>query len=137
MSYCFKNQDFMDGIITILIIAAAIIFKVVGKKMDSAPGEEVFPQFPFNPEPAVETSSEDEEAEDTVAEEGEEEPFFKPEIVTDELVIEEAKAALPVQPSVQKPVAPILVEEEPAPKEKIDPKKLIIYSEIMKPKYNE
>ena len=130
----------MDGIITILIIAAAIIFKVVGKKMDSAPGEEVFPQFPFNPEPAVETSSEDEEAEDTAAEEGEEEeeePHFKPETVTDELVIEEAKAALPVQPSVQKPVAPILVEEEPAPKEKIDPKKLIIYSEIMKPKYNE
>ena len=128
----------MDGIITILIIAAAIIFKVVGKKMDSAPGEEVFPQFPFNPEPAVETSSEDEEAEDTAAEEGEEEePHFKPETVTDELVIEEAKAALPVQPSVQKPVAPILVEEEPAPKEKIDPKKLIVYSEIMKPKYME
>ena len=127
----------MDGIITILIIAAAIIFKVASQKKDPVPGEEVFPQFPFNPEPAVETSSEDEEAEDTAAEEGEEEPLFKPETVTDELVIEEAKAALPVQPSVQKPVAPILVEEEPAPKEKIDPKKLIIYSEIMKPKYNE
>ena len=125
----------MDGIITILIIAAAIIFKVASQKKDPAPGEEVFPPFPFNPEPAVETSSE--EAEDTAAEEGEEQPFFKPETVTDELVIEEAKAALPVQPSVQKPVAPILVEEEPAPKEKIDPKKLIIYSEIMKPKYNE
>lgn len=127
----------MDGIITILIIAAAIIFKVASQKKDPVPGEEVFPPFPFNPEPVVETSSEDEEAEDTAAEEGEEEPFFKPETVTDELVIEEAKAALPVQPSVQKPVAPILVEEEPAPKEKIDPKKLIIYSEIMKPKYNE
>ena len=127
----------MDGIITILIIAAAIIFKVASQKKDPAPGEEVFPPFPFNPEPAVETSSEDEEAEDTAAEEGEEEPHFKPETVTDELVIEEVKAALPVQPSVQKPVAPILVEEEPAPKEKIDPKKLIIYSEIMKPKYNE
>ena len=128
----------MDGIITILIIAVAIIFKVASQKKDPAPGEEVFPPFPFNPEPAVETSSE--EAEDTAAEEGEEgdeEPHFKPETVTDELVIEEVKAALPVQPSVQKPVAPILVEEEPAPKEKIDPKKLIIYSEIMKPKYNE
>jgi hypothetical protein len=37
-----------------------------------------------------------------------------------------------------KPVnAPILQEEEPEQKERIDPKKLIVYSEIMKPKYLE
>ena len=29
----------------------------------------------------------------------------------------------------------MLVEEEPKKKEKIDPKKLVIYSEIMKPKF--
>jgi len=32
---------------------------------------------------------------------------------------------------------PILQEEEPEQKERIDPKKLIVYSEIMKPKYLE
>ena len=30
---------------------------------------------------------------------------------------------------------PMLMEEEPKKKEKIDPKKLVIYSEIMKPKF--
>lgn len=42
--------------------------------------------------------------------------------------------------SVQKPskVTPILVEEpKTKKKEKIDPKKLVIYSEIMKPKYQD
>ena len=33
--------------------------------------------------------------------------------------------------------APILLEEEKKPKEKIDVKKLIVYSEIMTPKYME
>ena len=32
---------------------------------------------------------------------------------------------------------PILKEEEPKPKEKVDPKKLVVYSEIIKPKYTE
>ena len=67
--------------------------------------------------------------------------------------LEEAERALPVQPMVQKPVdrkpvapstpadvkvqTPILEEEQPKQKEKIDKKKLIVYSEIMKPKYME
>jgi hypothetical protein len=107
----------MDGLITVLIIAAAIIFKVVGKNLKSAAGDEVFPHVPFEPEdvPSVE----------------EEKPLF-----------EEAQIALPAKPvqtkpSVRKPEVPILVEEEPQEKEKIDPKKLVIYSEIMKPKYLE
>ncbi len=41
---------------------------------------------------------------------------------------------IPPKPAVKK--KPILVENEPEKKvEKIDPKKLVIYSEIMKPKY--
>jgi len=40
---------------------------------------------------------------------------------------------------VQKKKTPILLEDETdkVRKEKIDPKKLVIYSEIMKPKYTE
>ena len=118
----------MDELITIVIIAAAIIFKVVGKKLGSSGGDEVFPTIPVDPDMKKYLDDDD-------------------DTVVDEVVIEEAERALPVQP-VHKPVAPakpvevkaktpILEEEQPKEKEKIDPKKLIIYSEIMKPKYME
>ena len=136
----------MDELITIVIVAAAIIFKVVGKKLGSAGSDEVFPTLPVDPDmmniPDAESESEDVQ-----------EPFFMPrpvyvEPVVDEMVVEEAERALPAKPAVQKPAAPvkpaqvkiqtpILEEEQPKQREKIDPKKLIIYSEIMKPKYKE
>ncbi len=45
--------------------------------------------------------------------------------------------AKPMTPRTRKPASkPILVEEEKkSKKEKIDPKKLVVYSEIMKPKF--
>ena len=136
----------MDELITIVIVAAAIIFKVVGKKLGSAGSDEVFPTLPVDPDmmniPDAESESEDVQ-----------EPFFEPrpvyvEPAADEMVVEEAERALPAKPAVQKPAAPvkpaqvkiqtpILEEEQPKQKERIDPKKLIIYSEIMKPKYKE
>jgi hypothetical protein len=127
----------MDGIITIVIVAAAIIFKVVGKKLGSAGSDEVFPPLPVDPDmrnfPDHVGGLQD--AEDLVDEE-----------LADEVVIEEVERALPVKPA--KPVTPaktvevkdqtpILEEEQPKQKEKIDKKKLIVYSEIMKPKYME
>lgn len=127
----------MDGIITIVIVAAAIIFKVVGKKLGSAGSDEVFPPLPVDPDmrnfPDHVGGLQD--AEDLVDEE-----------LVDEVVIEEVERALPVKPV--KPVTPaktvevkdqtpILEEEQPKQKEKIDKKKLIVYSEIMKPKYME
>ena len=130
---------FMDELITIVIIAAAIIFKVVGKKLGSA-GDEVFPTIPVDPD--IEREKEDDTDVDF------HDPFFRSEPAIDEMVVEEAERALPVQPMVQKQAAPakpvevkndrpILEEEQPKPKEKIDKKKLIVYSEIMKPKYLE
>ena len=145
MSYSDKYQDVMDEIITIVIVAAAIIFKVVSKKLGSAgSGDEVFPTIPVDPDmrnyPETETDM-------ATAEEEFKDPFFRTKPVVDEVVIEEAERALPVQP-VHKPMAPakpvevkaqtpILEEEQPKQKERIDPKKLIVYSEIMKPKYME
>lgn len=131
----------MDELITIVIIAAAIIFKVVGKKLGSAGSGEVFPTLPVDPDmmniPDAESESEDVQ-----------EPFFMPrpvyvEPAADEMVVEEAERALPAKPAAPvKPAqvkiqTPILEEEQPKQREKIDPKKLIIYSEIMKPKYKE
>ena len=136
----------MDELITVVIIVAAIVFKVVGKKLGSAGGDEVFPTIPVDPDMKNDLDTD---------EDGEvfQNPFFRPRPVVDEVVIEEAERALPVQPMVQKPVdrkpvapstpadvkvqTPILEEEQPKQKEKIDKKKLIVYSEIMKPKYME
>ena len=50
MSYSDKYQDVMDEIITIVIVAVAIIFKVVGKKLGSAGENEVFPPVPVDPD---------------------------------------------------------------------------------------
>ena len=121
----------MDEIITIVIVVAAIAFKLVSKKLGSAGGDEVFPTIPV--------ASDEQEHLD----------------VADEIVIDEAEPALPVSPFVQKSIirktddsvkpakvkveTPILEEEqlEEKEREKVDPKKLVIYSEIMKPKYME
>ena len=125
----------MDGLITVLIIAAAIIFKVVGKNLKSAAGDEVFPHVPFEPEdvPSVEEEEPVEEHKPLAVER---------RAVAEKPLFEEAQRALPAKPvqtkpSVRKPEVPILVEEESQEKEKIDPKKLVVYSEIMKPKYLE
>ena len=124
----------MDELITIVIIAAVVIFKVVGKKLGSAGGDEVFPTIPVDPDLKMGLEDEDEMLHD---------PFFRDEPVIDEMVIEEAervvpvKTETPVKPVEVKVQTPILEEEQPKQKEKIDKKKLIIYSEIMKPKYTE
>ena len=131
----------MDGLITVLIIAAAIIFKVVGKNLKSAAGDEVFPHVPFEPEDLPSA-----EEDDSVEVPGPQ-VVVRPQVVerptvSEKPILEEAQRALPVkpvrpEPSTKKAQTPILVEEEPQEKEKIDPKKLVVYSEIMKPKYLE
>lgn len=48
------------------------------------------------------------------------------------------KAPAPVKAKKRTaPMAPVLDEKQPSSHEKIDPKKLVVYSEIMKPKYLE
>ena len=66
------------------------------------------------------------------------------QVIVPRPVVVEPVAPVPVVAPVEEaprsvePVnTPILQEEEPEQKERIDPKKLIVYSEIMKPKYLE
>ena len=94
----------MEEILGLLIIIAVSIFKAVNKKLEKSGT----PTAPAAPAPEQEN------------------PFdFK-------RWIEEApKAVEPVTPA-PKPI--MEVAEEKPEKEKIDPKKLIIYSEIMTPK---
>lgn len=115
----------MEEIIGLLIIVATFIFKVVGKKLENA----------------------GQSAEAVL--EAEQEPLPSPSVseytenVTRQVV--SAKPAAPKKPAApqksaeQKPAArkPILNETVEKKKEKIDLKKMIIYSEIMSPKCNE
>ena len=130
-SFAVFNKS-MDTIITIVIIAAAIAFKVIGRKLSSAAGDEVFPTITADPD--MLDGPELQEYLEPV-----EELVRRPEpMVVNEPVFEEvAKPAPAVRHSVRKPSPKILKEEAPLKKEKIDPKKLIVYSEIMKPKYLE
>lgn len=132
-----------DIIITVLALAIGLGFKVIEKKLKSAgkpakagrfkeladlfgeEGAEVFPP--------VAPSRDPEEVEDGQA------PVPEP-VAVPSVVKPVVAAPVPVEeaPRSVKPVeVPILEEEEPEHKEKIDPKKLIVYSEIMKPKYLE
>ena len=147
----------MEEIIGLLVILAVSIFKGVGKKLEQS-GKQTgsarpsTPVKPVIPTPADETSSEPFDFEKWVAEAIKEAETEKkdpePDIsaavedavvseVDEVPVTEQVKPAVAasVRPKAVKPaVVPAVNEENKTDKEKIDPKKLIIYSEIMTPK---
>ena len=112
----------MEDIIYILLALAALIFKVVEKKLNSS-GKKVSEPRPER-ETAVDPQPETEfvEAVPAVVRREPEEP-----VVREMPVRQEVPKTPKVKPAATSSVKP----------DKIDPKKLVIYSEIMKPKYNE
>ena len=139
----------MEEIIGLLVILAISIFKGVSKKLEQsgkqtagkspvkpvvpAPAQETF-ENPFDIKKWIAEAMQEAEAESGMQLEREPEHTA----VVEEAVVSEidvVPAAEPVMPKVAKPVVMTPVEEEKkTDKEKIDPKKLIIYSEIMTPK---
>ena len=132
----------METIIGILMILLPVVFKLIGKRLEQA-GKNQPPVNVMEEEPPVENW------EQTLRE------YLEQQTVVDEVpsVVEPVVPEPMSVDSVEAPVAPvasdrkkqkktnkkapILLEEEKKPKEKIDVKKLIVYSEIMKPKYTE
>lgn len=127
----------METIIGLLFILLPVIFRLIGKKLEDAGKNDTARKIleMFEEEMSVDA----ENAYETEAE-AEAEPVM--------LMPAESPAPKPVP--VVKPVpvskpfketkttSPVLQEEiRKKPAEKIDPKKLIIYSEIMTPKYKE
>ena len=105
----------MEEIIGLLVVLAVGIFKAVNKKFENA-GKEKEVSMPepvvIRQEPVV--------------------PKKRP------MASKQKPSAIEVverQTKVRKPI--LIEEEEKGPKEKIDPKKLVLYSEIMTPKFNE
>ena len=132
----------METIIGILMILLPVVFKLIGKRLEQA-GKN---QPPVN---VMEEESPVENWEQTLREYLEQQtvvdevPSVVEPVVPEPLSVDSVEA--PVSPMAsdrkkQKKTnkkAPILLEEEKKPKEKIDVKKLIVYSEIMTPKYME
>ena len=122
----------METIFTILVIILPIVFKLIGKKLDQA-GKQKAPQSTDNQEQIedwAEVLRRHIEAQQMPQE---------PELpVQEERIIPDVRPVAPKdKPSVVQPKPVILAEPEEEEKEKIDKKKLILYSEIMKPKYKE
>ena len=115
----------METIIGLLFILLPVILKLVGKRLEQSQHTTEILSFP------EETSFVEEAPRSIILEESVPEPVM-PEPVMPEPVMPEPVKLEP-QPLTRKP----MLEEEQQPKkeEKIDPKKLVIYSEIMKPKF--
>ena len=124
----------METIIGLLFILLPVIFKLIGKKLEQSGKIEASEKM----REIVEAMGEDND-ESPIVEWLKEEPVVPKAPVVQQAPRTEVKQKENVKPAVKKPKAkkPILVEEEKKKAEKIDPKKLVIYSEIMKPKFTE
>lgn len=134
----------METIIGLLFILLPVIFKLIGKKLENAGTT-----TPPDTAGSFDVGSRVQEAMDEDEPEPHPQPQVSPQPQVAPAPADEATPSVidfndymrrrPAAKSVRKPAkkAPILVEEEEKPKEKIDPKKLVIYSEIMSPKYKE
>ena len=105
----------MDEIIGLLFLVVPVLFSLVGKKLDKADGgkktQPVRPVAPVQPPQEAQRST---------------------------LRMQKPKREL--QENVKKTPSPVNVYDREEPqqrRERVDPKKLVIYSEIMKPKYKD
>lgn len=130
----------METIIGLLFILLPVIFKLIGKRLEQAGKDEEAGKIREFSKKYLDQESEDSDFEDIRqwfngdSEPEEDAPLEVPVV---ELPKEEAVPAFDILKKDKK--SPILQEEDSNKeiKEKIDPRKLVIYSEIMKPKYTE
>lgn len=120
----------MEELIGILFLVVALIFKIIDKKFSnasakSAPSADQKEAFPMVEETPMVYEMPVFKYEYKPTDAPEPKPVSKPE--------QKPSPKPVVRPSVK--AKPILKEEVKKPREKIDPKKLIVYSEIMNRKY--
>lgn len=138
----------METIIALLFVLLPIIFKLIGKKLEKSGVTDQAERMRRIAEalgadedeaPIAEWLKEHERemAQEHEREMVQEEPVKVPKLVKPEVKPVEKFVPRNAVPASQKKKKPILKEEKPKNREKIDPKKLIVYSEIMKPKYTE
>lgn len=117
----------METIITLLIVLLPVVFKLIGKALDNAAAKGV-PDVPHRPDVASDMMKDD-----SVPKRPEYQSLVRRPVAAHvEHQEGESVIARPVEPA---PTVQATAEDKPVKKKKIDPKKLIVYSEIMKPKY--
>lgn len=135
----------METIVGLLFLLLPVIFKVIGKRLEQA-GKVDQAKTARDIFEALGGGEDDVRWKETPLEEGEPVVFSELEVkpqpvpVMEPKVIPAAKAeSFKVFAATKKAetpkVQPILMEEKEEKGEKIDPKKLVIYSEIMKTKF--
>ena len=122
----------METIIGLLFILLPVIFKLIGKKLEQS-GHTGQAETIRKIAEALGDDAEAEYDEDGQIVHLPEQPSAKPSVqpqpvVPVRVVQEEGKQGI-----IRKPL--LVEEKDEVEKEKIDPKKLVIYSEIMKPKF--
>lgn len=130
----------METIIGLLFILLPVIFKLIGKKLETAGHQDAAGKL----RKLAETlGSEDDSHQDDDPDDELDDKVFIPRTAPAPIVTAQPEVKPVAKPSVAaaKPSVPVrkqvILNEEPKKrKEKIDPRKLVIYSEIMKPKYN-
>jgi hypothetical protein len=123
----------MEEIIGLLVVLAIGIFKAVGKKLENAGNQ---PAKTF--EPIEENPIPEPQAFDSHRRTVEPTPVAPKPVMPKPAAPRFQPSTIEVVTRQTAPKKPILQEEEQeGPKEKIDPKKLVLYSEIMKQKFNE
>lgn len=115
----------METIIGLLFILLPLIFKFIGRKLEQSGQHEAAGKF----QEIAKALTSDEDDESPVAD--------TPVVVDAPAVIDipEAADAQPVMTYIPGQAPETLSLPEETTREKIDPKKLVIYSEIMKPKF--
>lgn len=133
----------METIVGLLFILLPVIFKLIEKKLQqsgTAAQQETVRQIKdlFEMEEDDLTDEIEDDGEPEIGDYVEPEPKFEVNPVIEFLERVEPQVVKPAAPAQKKRTAPILMEEKDnKKKEKIDPKKLVLYSEIMKPKHQE
>lgn len=127
----------METILGLLLVLLPLVFKLVEKKLKASGKVETAEKVHewaemFGKDEDWEKDDEDEDDTLSVQPAAPARPVDAPQVVS----LQPKTRPEPVKPVTRmKAPKPAVVEDDTKKKEKIDPKKLVIYSEIMKPKF--
>lgn len=127
----------METILGLLLVLLPLAFKLVEKKLKASGKVETAEKVHewaemFGKDEDWEKDDEDEDDSPSVQPAAPARPVEAPQVVS----LQQKTRPEPVKPVTRmKAPKPAVVEDDTKKKEKIDPKKLVIYSEIMKPKF--
>lgn len=132
----------METIIGLLFLLLPVIFRLIGKSLEQAGNvdqakkmRDIYEAFGGDTENEQEEILPVEKIDVPSSEEGEPVDFSNFEVKVNPLPVKKPEVVPAVKIAETLKTQPILMEDKEEQKEKIDPKKLVIYSEIMKTKF--